>query len=68
MDAYYEAGMHTWDWAAGALIAREAGAKVDGLAGRPTGEGVMLAANPALFAAIHDLLIAAGAGHLVPPS
>jgi myo-inositol-1(or 4)-monophosphatase len=68
VDAYYEAGMHTWDWAAGALIAREAGARVDGLAGRPTGEGVTLAANPALFVAMHDLLIAAGAGHLLPPS
>jgi myo-inositol-1(or 4)-monophosphatase len=68
VDAYYEAGMHIWDWAAGALIAREAGAQVDGLAGRPTGEGVTLAANPALFAAMHDLLIAAGAGHLLPSS
>ena len=68
VDAYYEAGMHIWDWAAGALIAREAGARVEGLAGRRTGEGVTLAANPALFAALEDLLIAAGAGHLAPPS
>ena len=68
VDAYYEAGMHAWDWAAGALIAREAGARVDGLAGRPTGEGVTLAANPALFDALHELLISAGAGHLLPPS
>src|SRR4051794_7376006 len=68
VDAYYEAGMHMWDWAAGALIAREAGARVDGLAGRLTGEGVTLAANPPLFAALHDLLITAGAGHLASPS
>ena len=68
VDAYYEAGMHAWDWAAGALIAREAGARVDGLAGRRTGDGVTLAANPALFDALHGLLIAAGAGDLVPPS
>jgi len=68
VDAYYEAGMHTWDWAAGALIAREAGARVDGLAGRRTGDGVTLAANPALFSALHDLLVAAGAGDLVSPS
>jgi len=68
VDAYYEAGMHPWDWAAGALIAREAGARVDGLAGRRTGDGVTLAANPALFDALHALLIAAGAGDLVPPS
>ena len=61
LDAYYEEGMHPWDWAAGTLIAREAGARVDGLAGRPPGAGVMLAANPALFGPMHDLLVAAGA-------
>lgn len=68
VDAYYEAGMHIWDWAAGALIAREAGARVDGLAGRRTGDGVTLAANPALFSTLHDLLMAAGAGDLARPS
>ena len=38
LDAYYEDGVHVWDWAAGRLIAAEAGAKlllppVDGGAG-----------------------------------
>jgi myo-inositol-1(or 4)-monophosphatase len=28
LDAYYEGGVHVWDWAAGALIAAEAGAWV----------------------------------------
>jgi myo-inositol-1(or 4)-monophosphatase len=28
LDAYYEDGVHLWDWAAGALIAAEAGAAV----------------------------------------
>ena len=28
MDAYYEDGVHVWDWAAGALIAAEAGARL----------------------------------------
>ena len=32
LDAYYEDGVHVWDWAAGALIAAEAGA---GGCGRP---------------------------------
>ena len=68
VDAYYEAGMHAWDWAAGALIAREAGARVDGLLGRGLGRAVVLAANPALFAALHEVLVAAGAGDLAPPS
>jgi myo-inositol-1(or 4)-monophosphatase len=68
VDAYYEAGMHPWDWAAGALIAREAGARVEGLQGRGPGRRVTLAANPRLFDALHDLLVTAGAGDLVPPS
>lgn len=61
LDGYYETGMHPWDWAAGTLIAREAGARVDGLRGRPPGTGVMLAANPELFDRLHEMLVAAGA-------
>jgi myo-inositol-1(or 4)-monophosphatase len=68
VDAYYEAGMHSWDWAAGAVIAREAGARVDGLLGRGLSRAVLLAANPALFEPLHDLLVSAGAGDLAPPS
>ena len=30
LDAYYEDGVHVWDWAAGALIAAEAGARACG--------------------------------------
>jgi myo-inositol-1(or 4)-monophosphatase len=61
LDAYYEQGMQPWDWAAGTLIAREAGARVAGLRGRPLGDGVMLAANPVLFDRVHDILLTAGA-------
>ncbi len=61
VDAYYEAGMHPWDWAAGALIAREAGARVDGLSGRPPGNHTTLAANPVLFDVLHHVLVAANA-------
>ena len=60
--------MHAWDWVAGAVIAREAGARVDGLLGRPPGPQVTLAANPALFDALHDLLVDSGAGELAPVS
>ena len=28
LDAYYEGGVHVWDWAAGALVAAEAGARL----------------------------------------
>jgi myo-inositol-1(or 4)-monophosphatase len=58
VDAYYEQGVHEWDIAAGALIAREAGAVVGGLNGRPPGEALTIAANPALFRELHDLLAA----------
>jgi myo-inositol-1(or 4)-monophosphatase len=56
LDAFYESGMHSWDWAAGALIAREAGARVGGLRGRAPGHWTTLAANPALFDLLHTLL------------
>lgn len=60
VDAYFEAGMQPWDWAAGALIATEAGARVGGLGGRPPGSWTTLAANPALFEALEGLLREAG--------
>jgi myo-inositol-1(or 4)-monophosphatase len=66
LDAFYEAGMYPWDWAAGALIAREAGARVDGLGGRPPGRWTTLAANPVLFDRLHDLLVSSGANGASP--
>jgi len=60
VDAYFEAGMQPWDWAAGALIATEAGARVGGLGGRPPGAWTTLAANPQLFERLEDLLARAG--------
>ncbi len=47
VDAYYEDTPARWDWAAGALIAREAGAVVTPLPG-PNAEPGVLAAGPAL--------------------
>lgn len=60
VDAFFEAGMAPWDWTAGAVIAREAGARVGGLRGRPPGGHTTLAANPALFDALEELLVATG--------
>ena len=57
VDGYYEQAMSPWDWTAGALIAREAGARVGGLRGRPEGRDLCVAAGPALFDALHDLLV-----------
>jgi myo-inositol-1(or 4)-monophosphatase len=64
VDAYYEQGVHEWDVAAGGLIAREAGAVMGGLGGRPAGEAMTIAAEPALFRAMHDLLASLDAGRL----
>ena len=61
VDGYFEAGMNPWDWAAGALVAREAGARVGGLGGAPPGRHLTLAANPGLFDALERLLLDAGA-------
>jgi myo-inositol-1(or 4)-monophosphatase len=55
MDAYYEIGLNPWDHAAGALIAREAGAVVTGVGGgRESGELLVTAAR-----GLHDEVVAA---------
>ena len=49
LDAYYERGLQPWDYAAGALIAREAGAALLGrVGGAPAGEPMLIAAAPGL--------------------
>jgi myo-inositol-1(or 4)-monophosphatase len=58
LDAFFEAGLHAWDGAAGGLIATEAGASVGGLHGQPAGEAMTLAAGPGLFTELHDALAA----------
>ena len=49
LDAFDERGLNYWDYAAGALIAAEAGARVTGLAGRPPGSPMTVAAGPGLY-------------------
>jgi len=58
VDAYYERGVNYWDYAAGGLVAREAGALLAGLAGRPVGPDLVVAAEPGLFGQLHDALLA----------
>jgi myo-inositol-1(or 4)-monophosphatase len=60
-DAYYEKGLSYWDHAAGGLIATEAGLRVTGLGGAPPGPQFVLAAPEGIYAALHDLLVAAHA-------
>ncbi|THJ75488.1 inositol monophosphatase family protein [Candidatus Frankia alpina] len=56
VDAYYERGLKPWDHAAGGLVAAEAGLRVGGLHGRPANEDLTVAAPPALFGPLTDLL------------
>jgi myo-inositol-1(or 4)-monophosphatase len=57
VDGYFERGVQYWDIAAGSLIAREAGAIVGGLAGKPAGPSMTVGGGPGLFAELHDLLL-----------
>ncbi|MFI0371076.1 inositol monophosphatase family protein [Actinomadura sp. 1N219] len=56
VDAYYERGVQAWDIAAGGLIVREAGGRVEGLHGAAPGPELTIAAGPGTFEALHDLL------------
>ena len=60
LDAYYEEGVHVWDWAAAALIAAEAGASLR-LPPADEGAGLIVAAAPGIAAALADALRHSGA-------
>lgn len=65
VDGYVEHGLHQWDWAAGALIAREAGAIVR-LPGADVDDGLgadaVLAAAPGIADELRAALLDCGAG------
>jgi len=56
LDAYYESGVQLWDWAAGALVAAEAGAIVCGINGGDPGPSGIVASRPELVDALLALL------------
>lgn len=63
VDGYYERGLEPWDWAAGSLLAREAGGAVEALEGAPRGLAVSSPALlPALVALVRDAEAAGEAG------
>ncbi len=64
LDAYYEHGLSPWDFPAAALIATEAGIRVEGLDGAPPNTTLTLAAPPGTFEALHEALAQAGAARL----
>ena len=61
LDAYYERGLAPWDYAAGSVIAAEAGAEVTDLDGGPPSTDIVVAARPPLASAFRDRLAAAEA-------
>ena len=56
LDAFFERGLNYWDFAAGGLIAREAGAVVGGLAGKAESTSMAVAAGPGLFRPLETFL------------
>jgi myo-inositol-1(or 4)-monophosphatase len=56
MDAFFERGLNYWDYAAGGLIAREAGAVVGGLSGKAESTSMTVAASPDLYLQLETFL------------
>lgn len=61
LDGYFEAGLNPWDYAAGALIAGEAGCLGAGLRGRAPDEQLFAMAGPGLIVDLVALLEELGA-------
>ena len=61
-DAYFESGLHYWDWAAGRVICQEAGGQLATLPG-----DIVLATTPELMAPLTELLAQAQAGAAAQP-
>lgn len=56
LDLYYERGLNPWDHAAGALVAREAGARVGGFGTERESADILIAGAPALFDTFEPIL------------
>ena len=56
LDAFYERGLMHWDYAAGALIATEAGAWVGNLDGGPPSSDIVVAAPPSIAEHLRDVI------------
>jgi myo-inositol-1(or 4)-monophosphatase len=64
LDGYYEAGLHVWDYAAGALIASEGGCDVSDLRGGAPSPRMAAASGPTLARRLYPLLERLGAGEV----
>lgn len=63
LDGFYERGLNPWDYAAGALIAREGGALTGGRPGDPVSTDLAVAASPGIFGELQAALEDLGAWH-----
>jgi myo-inositol-1(or 4)-monophosphatase len=63
LDGYYERGLNAWDFAAGDLIAREAGALTGGRPGERPSRDLTVAGTPGVFEPLQRLLEDFGAWH-----
>ncbi|MFF3766950.1 inositol monophosphatase family protein [Streptomyces sp. NPDC001922] len=63
LNGYYERGINPWDYAAGELIAREAGALTGGRPGEKLTGELAVAAAPGVFEPLQALLEELGAWH-----
>ena len=61
IDAYYEAGLNPWDYAAGGVIATEAGARVMAFFPKSGPVPLIVAGNPRISEKLFDLLSEIGA-------
>jgi fructose-1,6-bisphosphatase/inositol monophosphatase family enzyme len=61
LDGYYERGLAPWDFAAGALIASEAGADVSDLGDGPPSTDIVVAAGPTIAGPLRTLIAEAEA-------
>ncbi|GHF13697.1 inositol monophosphatase family protein [Pseudolysinimonas yzui] len=60
-DAFFERTLSPWDHAAGALVAREAGARVTGMRGAAPSSDLIIAAEPSVAARLEAVLDELGA-------
>ncbi|HYI32737.1 MAG TPA: inositol monophosphatase family protein [Glaciibacter sp.] len=67
LDLYYERGLNPWDHAAGALIAREAGARVGAFGRDKEGSALVIAGAPDLYDSFEPILAALFAAHMDEP-
>ncbi|MCF6522785.1 inositol monophosphatase family protein [Streptomyces sp. JJ36] len=63
LDGFYERGLNPWDFAAGDLVAREAGALTGGRPGTAADGDLTVAASPGVFRVLQPLLDRLGAWH-----